>query len=781
MRLNRCSKFFISIFLSVLIFYSLFSILYSTKALAQLNPQQRNMSVSAVVPPGVSDFQFDFQYLGNALVNQNEIITYEITYGVDTSAGINEPHTITVHYSDDKTSDNVTIADYVFGSATDGYGGTQPVIDTQNRTITWHIASLPAGTVNQKVQFKLRTTNYTADEDQLTFRSMASMRNDYVTIPDYGVEQDFIFDPTLVTPTPTPTQIPQAPLTIQPTSNSNQQTPTKPLTQTAGEPTITNAELLFSDISLRLVSESLAKISVTTNQPTTKVILYGRTPQALSQRTSSTDQSLTQVLDLPNLSPATQYYYQVIATDSSGVRTASDILTFLTAQPFSKVQVGRDAFTITSRNIVLLSNILPENISTTEFVMIPEQTSYKLTYTFATPPTNTLHEIIVSNDQGILQRVQMTEIDPRTYIAQLRTITQGTYNIDMIQTDDKGNLIGRKISTLVVSPKFKVLESKSSRPLPDARVTLYKYNVATKQFELLDDSLFENPSFTNLQGEIEMILNSGRYRVIVNALGYKEAQAEFTIDPKSESGYPILYLEQNLNDLPSWGNSLVITLNDTFKDISEALKSVSGSIRAFTAVAAVSISSMVFVGFTLFTFRTDIRWKDILPFFIFRLAFVRGKHTEKYLFGVVKDKSGKLLGGVRLEFVHLKTGVILAHTVTNQSGGFRVANTFDVPYVQLIASKDGMPPLALIVATDTKNVIPIKMNEHKPYQKNSFVAGIKHVAGGFFEITLILSLILELLFIEAFGVAKTFPFIALTFFNLALWIFYEKERNRHQT
>lgn len=748
----------LSLFVSTLFLISHFLSLISQPVSAQLGPQQKNMSVSAVVPPTVADFQFGFQYFGSSLVHQDQTITYEITYGASSSAGLSTQNVIVVNYSNDKAPDGSYLVEYVFGSATKGYGEAQPVVDTQNRTITWTLPPLPEGTMNQKVRFQLRTNGQRHDLQQLTFRSRASMHNEYVTLPDYGVQQNYLFDPALVTPGP----------------------PIQDVSQTTPSPTPTPSPLQFYDINLRSLSQSQATISVTTSTPTRKTIRFGTSPTTLTQQMTAVDTALVSVIELANLQPATPYYYQVIATDPAGESIRSDILTFTTAQKSQKLQISHDAFTLTSGDMVLLSGILMDNSEASGFVLLPANTAYKLTYIFAVPPPSNHHEIIVSNDQGILQQVPLTAIDARTYIAQLHTSQLGIYKIEIIQTDDKGNILSRKLSTLKVSPPLRVLEANSSTPIPDARVVLMKYDPATKQFVSVENILFKNPSFTDKEGLLEMILNTGKYRVSVSAFGFREKTAEFTIGPEEGSGYPTISLERDLFNANALLHYLHTLLLDTATYILNAIKSFSTSIRAFTAVSAITLGSFISVGFMFFNIRTDIKWKDFLPFFIYRIAVLRGKHKGKYLFGIVVDKNGKPLGNVRLEFSHINTGVILLHTTSIQSGGFRVVNTFEEPYVKLTATKEDLPPLAMIVAIDTKNSITVKMHDSQQLQRDSFFKGVKHIAGGFFEVVLILSLIMELLFIEAFGVARTLPFIALTFFNLALWIFYKKEKDLHR-
>lgn len=717
-------------------------------------PAQKNVSVTAIVPPKASDFQFNFRYEGGSVAHQDQTITYEITYGASSSAGLSTNNTIVVNYSDNKAPDKSYLVDYVFGSATKGYGGVQPVVDTLNRTITWRLPALPEGTMDQKVSFQLRANGNTHALKRHTFTSRASFSNEYVTLPTQGLNQDYLFDPLRVTPGPTATPGPQA------------------------SPTPSPAALKFLDVSLNSLSQSSVEVAVVSNNPVRASIAYGTSATALTQRSAQTGLRTYNLVRLENLSPSTIYYYQVLITDASGESIRSDIMTFVTAQQSEASFAGKDAYIVTSGDTVLLSNILEETTDFSSFFLLPNNTGYKLTYTFGATPAIKRLEAVVRNENGILQRVQMTPEDLRTYTAQLRTNSIGSYTVDLLQYDINGNITGRRLANLKVSPQFKVLNEQSSSPISDARVSLQKFNPASKQFELFESTTVKNPSFTDLQGEVTMILNAGRYRVTVGAFGFKEKSVDFTIGSEEGSGYPTVFLEQDLFNTGALFSNIKTLFLDTFSFLIDLMKSFSGSIRAFAAVSAIALVSFISLGFLLFNIRTDIRWKDLVPFFLFRIAAVQGTHAETYLFGIVVDKDGKLLNGIRLELSHVKTGVILAHTTSNQSGGFRVLNSFKEPYVKLTASKDGISPITMIIPTDMRNAITVRMQE--PKRTPTVVTTIKHISGGFFEVILILSLILELLFIDAFGVLRTLPFILLTFFNLALWIFYQKERGIHR-
>src|SRR5579885_1708452 len=91
----------------------------------------QSLQVSATVPPRTSDYQFDFsQTSGQTNVQQDQILTYQITYGARASAGQTTVLTLTADYSHDSIS-GIDILDYVPGSASDGYGNAPPVVRSE--------------------------------------------------------------------------------------------------------------------------------------------------------------------------------------------------------------------------------------------------------------------------------------------------------------------------------------------------------------------------------------------------------------------------------------------------------------------------------------------------------------------------------------------------------------------------------------------------------------------------------------------------------------------------
>ncbi len=138
--------------------------------------QIQNMTVSAVVPPRVSDFQFSLDKTGASNPSTENELSYQITYGALESAGMPTDTTIAVYFGDNM--------DYVDYSATEAYRSTSPIIDKTNKTISWLIPSLPNGMINQKVKFQLKPKTILNQPENSLITVSAKMNNQYIKMPE---------------------------------------------------------------------------------------------------------------------------------------------------------------------------------------------------------------------------------------------------------------------------------------------------------------------------------------------------------------------------------------------------------------------------------------------------------------------------------------------------------------------------------------------------------------------------------------------------------------------
>ncbi len=742
---------------------SQFSTLNSV-AFAQLDPVERDLSISASVNPGASDFQFGFSSDGRTNVSQDQELFYQITYGASESAGFTTATTITVDFSMDRAPDGTHVLDYVLGSASNAYGGAKPVVNFTNRRITWTIPALPAGIMSQTITFKLRTNSNYPGTTAVNFTTSANMSNQYISMPQQTITQTYKFDPSLV-PTPrTPT--------LQPTLIP---TPT---------PTTTPATLQILNVSINANSPTAATIAVTTNRPAKQTIRFGTSPNALDRLVQTSQFSRYSTLDLTNLTPGTIYYFQITATGRDGLTRTSDIFTFTSAQK-SETQTqpalaGNNAVAITSGEMLLLSTVLDENKPSSAFALLTTNTDYQLAYTFGHIPTLTNFEVIVRNQDGVFRTVHLTAHDAQTHIANLRSGGAGMYEIFVKQTDEKGNIGEQKVAYLKVVNPLRVLEKETNVPLSDARIFLLYFNPQTQRFEPLTQERLrnqKNPSYTDMQGEARIILLPGRYRVETSALGYDSTSVDFTLGEKEGQEYPSIYLEKNFFNMMALIHFIKDWLIDFYKGFQDMMQMLTSSIRFFNSMATLILLSFVLLSFLLFRLRTGIRWQHLIPYFLFHFFALANRHKQTFLHGIILTEKEQPVNNVRIDVMKHADTTILTHIDSNQAGKFHLRNTFTEPYIKILLTKDGFHPLEMMVPTDTRELIVIRMRLHSQ-SKTPFTSGSEHLAGEFFELFIFLSLLIELFFLFAFGAARTLPFFALSLINLLLWLFYQWEHKR---
>src|SRR5262249_5662402 len=101
---------------------------------------------------------------------------------------------------------------------------------------------------------------------------------------------------------------------------------------------------------------------------------------------------------------------------------------------------------------------------------------------------------------------------------------------------------------------------------------------------------------------------------------------------------------------------------------------------------------------------------------------------------------------------------------------------------KLLILKDGYTPKTVAVDSDIADtrygltIILRKGHKHSNKALGGLWMTLKYIAGRFFEISLFGSVILEIGFFSIFGFLRTLPFFLLSFFNLVLWIFYQREK-----
>lgn len=781
----------------VVILYTLCLIFYASTVGFAFADQ----SVSATVPPRATDFQFAFSEIdGQNTVPQGTILSYQLTYGAQHSAGLPTTTTLTADWSGATAPDNAQILDYVIGSASNAYGGTTPIVDLFNHTISWTIPALPNGVTDQKITFQLETTSNYPNFDPVPFVIHAKMNNQYLSLPDQLVSQTYQFDQSLITPTPSPkpSETPLQQTVPTPTKNPSPVTATVTPDVTKSFPIpYSSSPLQLTHFSFTNISKSQTTIALTSSVPAKISVYYGVAPTALFKTVTTTTYSSSTALLLKDLAPQTKYFAQVIAHTPDGEQASSEIFTFTTAKPSEPPLLDDNIIVVSTNGNVLLSNSQKQSASAHPAMILTTNSDVKVAYTLTKPVSLASIETVVQSKllgantiSGIPNSppiiIPMQEKAQNLYEATLKPVNSGLYEIYVRITDSQGNIIEKKISDLKVMSPLTVYAKDTNLPLADARVYLSYYDKKTNSYVPITPVLFgniTNPTYTDALGKIQTILPAGKYRVEESALLYDKATADFIIGPKNDEDFPKLYLTRDPLNFFSLFTFTKDYLSDTKNKIFSTLYDFSSSIRLFHLFAVGILGAFVLITLLLFTLRSHIKLQHVPILFLFHLDRLFKRHTEKYIFGTITNEDNAPLSHVRIEIEDADTNTILTHTTANNLGKFYTKNNDKYNAINLRITKEGFEPLSVFLEKDGEipeeglHIVLKKGSHHHVSFVPFLLLSCAELLGLLFEVSLVISLILEVLFFFLYGFTKTAPYFILSLLNLTLWLFYLKERH----
>jgi len=736
-------------------------------------------SVSATVPPHPTDFQFSFSSSSPQPITQGQNVSYQITYGALPSASIPTNTTIVVSWKGVAAPDNSQIFDYSVGSASNGYGGAVPVVDPINKTITWTIYDLPAGTTDQTLNFQLRTISSYSKSNSFSFTVGATMSNQYLTLPTQTLTQTYQYK-TSTSNSPQPT--------IQPTITTVSPTPM---------PTPTpSVSFGIKNVSITGLSDSGATIKTTTNGPTKLEILYGTSPNALTKIVTTNTYAFSPTMTLRGLDADKTYYFQAVTINSKGETASSDIFTLHTAEQSTMPNVDNNIIVLSSNGSVFSSSSQQESDLENPSIILTNNTEDTIAYTLTNLiPVKTIDVIVTNNVLGASTFTSSTEPSefiypmqektPTLYIASLTTIPQGSYDVAVRITDTHGNIIQKHISALKIIPKLTVYGADTHTPLSDARIYISYYDEQTKSYQPITSTLFgniKNPTYTDLNGQSSITLPSGKYRIEESSLFYDPQVQDFTIGPAINQNFPIMYLKRD----PLNFYSLFMYSRDYFKDSWVKMLTIvfaaSSSVRIFHLVALGILGAFVLLTLFLFLSRSHLRFKHLPIFILFHLNSLFKKHTNQYIFGSITDKQNNPITRVLIEIEDAETKNIILNGSSHKSGKFYFTNSFGKP-INLLFIKEGFEPTSITIDNQTDipeaglHIEMLKGTAHHETIVSAFIVGLEEGFGMLFETFLVSSFILEILFAIFLNRQITLPFFfTLSLLNIILWMFYLQER-----
>lgn len=735
----------------------------TTYALSIVNNNQISVTASVNSPIDTLPISLISQTSGSQF-SQDSTITYKITYGSTNSVSV--PLIIQAQWSEgtvgNSPSPSVKIINYVIGSATNAYGSAPAVVDSINRTITWTISSFPANLQNQTVTFNLKTTSNYTGSSKVSFTISARSISGSTVTPDQNVNQTYLYSQSVSTSIPIPTASPET------------QTP-----------------LSFLNIAVNSISQSETQISVTTNQAATLILNYGTNPSSLTEAVSSLAPRTENLLILSNLEPAKQYYFKVVAKSPTGKTHYSDIFTFATATVSTAPTVNSQSLIITSQNVVLLNpetrTSLSGSAKTT--IVIPTSTVFEINFSLSQSTQIKSIRAIILNSRVLgastteknanSNYVDLIETKPGVYTGRvLSKPDPGNYELYAKIIDFSGNISLQKIANVVIVPNFKVLEKGTNKPIEKARIFLYIYIPTTKIYEEISPEILpiDNPSFSDPNGIVNIVLPRGVYKANISAIGYDPQSVNFEIGT-GYGGFPTVFL----NPQPFSIKNLITYLYSSFIDAlslhAEYFRSVAKSNNLFNVLTLMGWGFFVLVAYLSFSARTHIAISAIPYFLIKKLQLLSPWHKSSvFILKFVDEKTKIPVSKAIVSILNPVTGAVLAHSKTDKMGHAYFRKP-DLEKFRIFVIKKGYVSTNFDFLVENINqsgsTLDIKRDENyvKPLYE-IFFAYLEGLGGILLEFILVFTLIMEGFFVFTFGFIKIAPFLFISSVNVILLFAY---------
>lgn len=787
--------------------YSGVSVIDTTTAMVSVNANDQ-ITVSATVNANANDLSATLSTLtAGSSFSQNETIEYEITYG--SQLPYNSTVTIQAEWDlgtiVDEGSSTVSVLDYVDGSATNAYAATVPVIDTNQRTITWTITDFPAGVTGEKVRFALITGGYTGSSEVL-FDVSARVLTPSVT-PDSTISLSYTYQ---VDEQPTSTEYKKSCNALcsadsecasnycllgvgrcrhrQNSASDTCQPPPSPIAALDQEGSdVSSMALTLTHHRIDQITDSSVHLSATSSIPSTLIMRYGQSPNQLQSSASSSQLSNIHSLHINGLSPKTTYYYQFELMDATGNKYTSSLFSFTTSTQASMSALDPNSVQITSGGVSLFPNpILPIKDSALQALVMPPFTHVDLRVGFKQFENITKVYVAVRRDhingdsmnKGRGSEKKLQEFSAGQYSGSIEAPhVSGWYTIIVGFQDVYGNKTEQEIALLHSTAPMLIRDSEKQFSIPGAEILFYVFNTRTKLFDRIQGKTFldVNPAFTLSDGTFPIVLPLGRYKAYVSAAGYESKELVFTIGSDETATYPTIDLEPSRFTFSDIFKHQMQLLSNIYNSTEESIKVAVRSTFLFKIIAITAQVILAFLTILAFTTRTHIS--------LFQLPQYTRSMTTRYLnkfrkstqliHGYVIDELNTPISQAQISLMNPISEEILQQTVTNKLGAFHLPTSTLLQKISISAK--GYAPLIeeFTIIDSNAPTFTLKKSEalFKSVAEHILWYG-KAFVGFLFEGFLLLSIGVQILYGRVFGIVEVVPFLTIAIINLFLWMEY---------
>lgn len=773
--------------IAIVSYIALISLLFP---IGNIHAVEKQISVTATVPANANHVQLNLVPLNTAAeVSQDTSMDFELTYG----SYLYNPADLTIEvenrqgFIEGSGAPSIDIVDYVYGSATSAINNIPPVIDSVKRKIIWNIVNFPANTTDKKVRLALKTNSTYTGSSKVNFSVVARIIGPGFVTPDKIIAKSYKYNPSQTTSTST-------------TATTSQITTTSQIiTATPSYPPGYIPPSIFRNIFIPIISSEDAKIFIATFGKYFSSLRYGSSPYLLNNKVTSLNKTDKVALDLTDLKPDSTYYFKAEAKDESGKVTGTETFTFKTAEISDKPQVEKSSFIVTSQ-----SNVISAPFQTTggdgqpldqkPSIVVPQKTSYEIRFALKKGQTAKKVQAIVRSktvlgvstvyaEEPNTEVVDMVEVEPGVYSGSLKSKPEPGYYEQFVRIEDhQGNIQEEKVADIKVMRPFSVLSKSDNAPVDNARVLLSLYNPKLKTYQTIGPNVIpiKNPSYSQGSGEVALTLAQGKYKALVANLGYKEEAVEFTIGINPDDGFPTVYLEKEPFNIVNIVRYFGRTVRDVFLlNTQTYLESLSQSVRFFNLIAAASFGSLVLLTLLSFSLRTHIpllRLPKHLLFHIKRL--MPSLSVSMHIHGTVVDAHLHLpITQAGVYIIDADKKIIAGQTSTNKSGEFFSDQLPEGHYTIQVMKKGYEPSQSkdYPLPDGVPENFAISLNKSETLKQSireNISWATENVIGFSFELLLIGSLILEILFGYALGWQRVTPFLFVSLLNLLLWLIF---------
>lgn len=506
------------------------------------------ITVTGKVGANASDFQLNLESTVSGTLKQNEEIGIKVRYGTYLSSTV-RPLIISVEWGkgtvEGQPLPTVDIVDYKIGSATATSNGILPVIDPVNRVISWTIPSFPANLRDEEVSLILKTnSNYTGSAP-VNFWVKAVLSGASVLTTDSQKIFTYQYDNPIM-PTSTPTQDSHE-SSMSPTSAPIQLTPTEIVSQP-----------IIKQISITSITPDRVNLVVMLSEnPENVRVRYGDSLASLNKSVVSINKLLRDIINLDGLSPGKVYYFRVEVTGKDGNVVKSEIYTFRTPEVSGRSEADLSSVVVSSQDNIVTDARSEEKTDFAKVVLpIDNLYSFKLNVSMS---EEVKEMVIMLRNAQVLGLISVYGAEPNSmenvmmgfdksgFVGQLVSPTiPGYYEVYVKIHDIYGGIKEQKVADFRVIEPIKIVNNKDEG-IEGAKIFLMKFEERLNLYQPLPSQYkgIINPGLTDSEGNLNVALSKGKYRIDVSRFGYSSETVDFTVGMNIDENMPVVKLSNS--------------------------------------------------------------------------------------------------------------------------------------------------------------------------------------------------------------------------------------------